>query len=86
MLISFLVFFSVYLSVIFVLLLLPALKMTLDGWKLVSNKHLQSKSLHSLVLCNNEHTDQVDIYIQWMDPERISRGLVLLEQSCHMLS
>ena len=35
--------------------------LTLDGWKLVSNKHLQSKSLHSLVLCNNEHTDQLPL-------------------------
>ena len=34
--------------------LLPALKMTLDGWKHVSNKHLQSKSLQSLVLCHND--------------------------------
>ena len=34
--------------------LLPALKMTLDGWKHVSNTHLQSKSLQSLVLCHND--------------------------------
>ena len=38
---------------------LPALKMTLDGWKLVSNKHLQSKSLHSLVLSFTELPDQL---------------------------
>ena len=44
---------------------------------------LQSKSLHSLVLCDTELPDQLPqsqtSKFQRMDPERISRGLVLLE-------